>query len=77
MTVHIKRDDALAWCDATLEPGFHFASVDAAVLNGVHDKNPRACANCTDAIIGYLIEGCENDNDDNVNTDIHKREDVT
>ena len=59
MTVHIKRDDQTAWCGQPLEPGFHFSGVEAAVLNGLHDKNPRACVDCTSILIANLLAGRE------------------
>jgi hypothetical protein len=59
MTAHIKQDTDTTWCGASLDPGFHFANVEAAVYNGAHDKNPRACALCTRELITHLINGRE------------------
>lgn len=59
MTHHIKisPEDTLSWCGETLAPSFHFANVEAAVLNGKHTKEPKACWLCTKEIINHLMDG--------------------
>lgn len=61
MTSHIKsmHDDATAVCGAPLTNEFHFKSVDAAVLNGMHEKKPVTCLYCIDHVVKFLLAGSE------------------
>lgn len=58
---HIKsaHNDTESYCGENLGNDFHFKTVDAAVLNGLHNNqsSTKTCIKCTQIIIGYLTQG--------------------
>lgn len=61
MCYHIQssHENGVSWCGEklSLANGFYFRDVEAAVLNGLHDKKQITCAICTDILIAYLQTG--------------------
>lgn len=59
MTNHIKaiHDDNVSVCGDALGNDFYFKTVEAAILNGIHEPSKPACRHCTDVLIQNLVRG--------------------
>ena len=65
MANHIKslHDETTGLCGATLGTEFAFKSVDAAVLNGIHEQKPMTCLACIMYVHRALLAGSVNNDE--------------
>ncbi len=51
---HVKYEESLAWCHASLDNSFYFKDIEQVTINNAHGER-LACQYCLRAIITSLL----------------------